>query len=90
MHWTEHPVYFQKTLDEYVSNDAIVFDGIHFLHVFIYLMRKRYDLLAKHFVNIGDRFSSDEEIIAFLKVRTKKIGFTPSARQPIPASWEAV
>jgi fatty acid desaturase len=79
MHWTEHPVYFQKTLDKYVSNEAIVFDSIHFLHVFIWLMRKRYDLLAKHFVNIGDRFSSDEEIIRFLKSRTGKIVRTPMA-----------
>lgn len=75
MHWTEHPVYFQKTLPKYIENNAIVFDGIHFLHVFIYLMRKRYDLLAKHFVNIGDRYQSDEEVIAFLKSRTARVPF---------------
>jgi fatty acid desaturase len=73
MHWTEHPHFFRKTLSEYIANDAIVFDGIHFLHVWLYLMRKRYDLLARHFVNIGNRFSTDEEIIAFLKSRTQKI-----------------
>jgi hypothetical protein len=75
MHWTEHPIHFRKTLDNYISNKAIVFDGIHFLHVFIYLMRNRYDLLARHFVNIGDQYASDEEVIAFLKTRTKKIPF---------------
>jgi fatty acid desaturase len=73
MHWTEHPHYFRKTLDEYIANEAIVFDGIHFLHVWLYLMGKRYDLLAKNFVNIGNRFNSDEEIMAFLRQRTKKI-----------------
>lgn len=73
MHWTEHPQYFLSTLKEYENNNAIVFDGIHFLHVFIYLMRDRYDLLAKHFVNIGNRFKSDEEIIAFLRSRTGRI-----------------
>ncbi|MGN6567751.1 MAG: fatty acid desaturase family protein [Flavipsychrobacter sp.] len=73
MHWTEHPIYFKKTIDKYVANDAIVFDGIHFLHVFVFLVRKRYDLLAKYFVNIGDRFKSDEEIAEFLKTRTQKI-----------------
>ena len=73
MHWTEHPHYFRKTLAEYVENEAIVFDGIHFLHVWLYLMGKRYDLLARHFVNIGNRFSTDAEIIAFLKTRTLKI-----------------
>ena len=26
-------------------------------------MGKRYDLLAKNFVNIGDRYQNDEEII---------------------------
>ncbi|WP_343671312.1 fatty acid desaturase [Chitinophaga sp.] len=73
MHWTEHPHYFRKTLHEYIENEAIVFDGIHFLHVWLWLMTKRYDLLAKHFVNIGNRFSSDEEIMAFLRQRTRKI-----------------
>jgi len=77
MHWTEHPAFFQDTLDEYAANNAIVFDGIHFLHVFIYLIRDRYDLLAKHFVNIGNRFQTDEEIIAFLRSRTQKIDVTP-------------
>ncbi len=77
MHWTEHPVYFQNTLDKYIENNAVVFDGIHFLHVFIYLMRGRYDLLAKHFVNLGDRFKSDEEIMVFLKSRTQKIDVKP-------------
>ncbi len=77
MHWTEHPVYFKKTLQEYKDNDAIVFYHIHFLHVFIYLMRHRYDLLAKYFVNIGGRFKTDEEVMAFLKERTKKIDVSP-------------
>lgn len=73
MHWTEHPVYFRQTLQEYVDNEAIVFDGIHFLHVWLWLVTGRYDKLARHFVNIGDRFANDEEVIAFLKSRTKKI-----------------
>ncbi|WP_126243464.1 fatty acid desaturase family protein [Chitinophaga rhizosphaerae] len=73
MHWTEHPVYFRQTLQEYIDNEGIVFDGIHFLHVFLWLVTRRYDKLARHYVNIGDRFSSDEEVIAFLKERTKKI-----------------
>lgn len=73
IHWTEHPVYFRNTLDEYIKNNAIVFDGIHFLHVFFYLSRGRYDILARHFVNIGNRFQSDDEVIALMKDRTRKI-----------------
>jgi len=75
MHWTEHPVYFKKTLNKYVANKAIVFDGIHFLHVFIWLMRKRYDLLAKNYVTLDDRYKTDAEIVTFLKSRTLKIAF---------------
>lgn len=91
MHWTEHPVYFNKTINKYIDNEAIVFDGIHFLHVFVYLMGKRYDLLAKNFVNIGDRYKSDEEVIAFLKKRTLKIvpAKVSAKVQPIPVVSES-
>jgi Fatty acid desaturase len=96
MHWTEHPVYFKKTLQQYIDNNAVVFEHIHFLHVFIYLARGRYDLLAKYFVNIGDRFNSDEEIIAFLRSRVDKIdvrpyfepGFKVPRSQPLAISAE--
>lgn len=75
MHWTEHPVYFKKTLNNYINNDAIVFDGIHFLHVFIWLMRKRYDLLAQNFVRLNNKYKTSEEVEKFLKSRTKKVPF---------------
>jgi fatty acid desaturase len=75
MHWTEHPTFFRNTLDKYAANDAIVFDGIHFLHVSIWLLRKRYDLLAAHFVNLNGKYASDEEVIRFLKSRTRRIAF---------------
>jgi len=73
IHWTEHPAYFQNTINEYAKNDAIVFEGIHFLHVFIYLVQNRYDKLAAHFVNIGDRYQNEEQVIALMKSRTQKI-----------------
>lgn len=73
MHWTEHPVYFQKTLNKYVTNNSIVFDGIHFLHVFMWLMRKRYDLLAKNFVILNNKYPTSKEVEDFLRSRTKKI-----------------
>ncbi len=85
MHYTEHPIHFQKNLPRYIANEAIVFDGIHFLHVYIWLMRRRYDLLAKHFVNLGDRYANDAEVIAFLKSRTRKIAFSDSSSVPVMA-----
>jgi len=46
-------------------------------------MLKRYDLLASHFVNLGNRFTSEDEVIALLKQRTKKIPSSYSVVTPI-------
>lgn len=73
MHWTDHPNHFKKHLQEYSDNDAIVFDGADFGKVFFWLITDRYDLLAAHFVNLGDRYQSDEEVIAMMKSRVKRI-----------------
>jgi len=73
MHWTEHPAFFQKTIDKYAKNQAIVFDQLDFLGVFINLMRKRYDVLASHVVNVNGTFRDEAEIEAVLRQRTKRI-----------------
>ncbi len=59
-------------MEAYAENKAVIFEGLDYARIFIFLMRKRYDLLAKNFVNINNAFTSDEEIIALLKERTKK------------------
>jgi hypothetical protein len=81
MHWTEHPEHFRKHLVDYIKNDAIVFDGIHFLHVYFWLMRKRYDLLAKHYVDLNGSFITDAQICGFLRSRTQKIVRDPEAEK---------
>ena len=74
MHYTEMPEEFLKRKDEFAANKAIVFDGIHYLHIFTWLLTKRYDKLADNLVNInGAIFQSKEEAIAVMKERTKKI-----------------
>lgn len=67
------PRVFLKTIEEYKKNKSIVFDGIHFLHVFIWLMQKNYKKLAAAYVNLDNRFTTDEEVIDFLKERTSRI-----------------
>ena len=60
--------------DEFIQKKAIIFDGIHYLHVFVWLMTKNYDKLADNLVNIDNKtFSSKEEAIELMKERTKKI-----------------
>lgn len=73
LHWTEHPAHLMENKQEYADNGAIVFEGIEFGGVWYYLMKKDYDKLASHVVNINNMYESDEEIIKILKQRTKKI-----------------
>jgi fatty acid desaturase len=73
LHWTEHPNHLMKHQDEYAQNKSIVFDGIHYLHIWFFLMTKNYDKLADHLVNIKGMFKSRDEAIDLMKVRTQKI-----------------
>jgi hypothetical protein len=73
MHWTLHPEHLQANLKVYAANKALIFEGIHFLHVWWYLMNKDYEKLAKRVVNIHGMFNSEDDIIALLKSRTRAI-----------------
>lgn len=72
LHWTEHPSAFLGSVDVYAANKAIVFDRLDFGQVFVALMRKDYEKLADHVVNVGNTFGSRDEVIATLKARTRK------------------
>ncbi len=73
LHWTDHPHHFRQHLDQYAQQESVVFDGIHFLHIFAFLMLRRYDLLARHFVDLNHHYASDADVIAFLKSRTRRM-----------------
>ncbi|MFD1000898.1 fatty acid desaturase family protein [Ohtaekwangia kribbensis] len=73
MHWTLHPEHLQTNLQVYATNKALIFEGIHFLHVWWYLMNKDYKKLAKRVVNIHGMFASEEDIISLMKSRTREI-----------------
>lgn len=72
MHWTEHPDNFRQTANYYIDNNAVVFSKIDIMLVAVFLLLKRYDLLARNFVNMGNRFACEEDIIVFLKERTAR------------------
>ncbi len=71
MHWTDHPRHLLENREEYARNKALVFNGLDFLVIFILLMRKRYDVLADHLVNLG-AWESKEEMVATMKERTRR------------------
>lgn len=73
MHYTEHPQHLLDHKEEYAANKSIIFHGIEFGGIWLRLMKKDYQGLADYVVNINNTFESDEEIIALLKHRTKKI-----------------
>ncbi|PRY43121.1 fatty acid desaturase [Spirosoma oryzae] len=73
MHWTEHPIFFQKTIDKYAQHKAVIFDGLDFLQIFFLLMRRRYDRLAQHMVNVNGAFADEQEAIDLLRSRTQRI-----------------
>jgi len=73
LHYTDIPAEFIKNKDKFAENKVFVFDGIHYLHIFVWLMTKRYDKLSDNIVNINNVYSNKEEVIALMKERTKKI-----------------
>lgn len=73
LHWTEHPNHLTKNLDTYVANKALVFEGLDFLGVWLKVMRKDYDSLADHVVNMNGMWSSKEEVIEVMKHRVQRL-----------------
>jgi len=73
MHWTLHPDHLCQNKSEYARNQALIFEGMEFLGVWINLMSGNYDVLATHLVNIDGAFQSTEEAITVMKRRTAKI-----------------
>ncbi|HEX6224467.1 MAG TPA: fatty acid desaturase [Chryseolinea sp.] len=73
LHWTMHPGHLIDNMHQYSENKALVFEGIHFLHVWWYLMTDNYAKLASRVINLNGMFQSEEELIALMRNRTRKI-----------------
>lgn len=73
-HWTELPGDFQANAARYAKEGCVVFEGLDFFMVSLFLFLKRYDVLARHFVRLPGDERTDEQVIAFLKTRTARIG----------------
>ena len=73
-HWSELPVEFEANREKYGSEDAIVFDGIDFFQVWLFLMLRRYRALARRFVRLpGAPERSEDEVIEFLQSRLRPV-----------------
>ncbi|MFW5920518.1 MAG: fatty acid desaturase family protein [Polyangiales bacterium] len=81
-HWTEMPEDFERDIERYVEADAVVFEGIDYFQIWWLLMWKRFDALARHFVDLRDEPRRHEEIVALLQERVRAL----PARGVVPQS----
>lgn len=73
-HFTEYPAEFAKNLDRYGQNDSIVFQGVDFFEVWLFLMLGRWSRLARAFVQLPSAPTRNhDEIVAFLKARVRPV-----------------
>ncbi len=73
-HWTELPTEFRDNIETYGREDAIVFEGVDFFMVWVFLMLGMWETLAKRFVRLpGAPARTDAEAIEFMKSRVKRI-----------------
>ncbi|MEW6430471.1 MAG: fatty acid desaturase [Myxococcota bacterium] len=72
-HWTELPKDFLDNAERYAKEGCVVFEGLDFFMVSFFLFLRRYDALAKHFVRLPGDTRTDEQIVEFLRSRTKRI-----------------
>ena len=74
-HWCEMPEDFAANRESYIKNKSIIFNTYDYQILWIFLMLKRYDWLAKHFVDLNepDKKMSQAEIIDLLKMRTAPV-----------------
>jgi fatty acid desaturase len=68
-HWTEMPEDFQRNIASYAEQGALVFSGVDFFVVWMWLMVKRYDWLADRIVALGEP-RPRAELIAMMRERT--------------------
>jgi fatty acid desaturase len=72
-HWTEMPGDFERNAAIYAREGALVFEGVDFFGVWLLLMLRRYDRLAKRYVNLDGRARPRDEIAALLRARAQAI-----------------
>jgi hypothetical protein len=77
-HWTEMPGDFFANRERYAAEGAVVFEGIDYFQVWVLLMLKRYDVLARRFVDLGEQPRAHAEIVAYLRARTRPIVTRPA------------
>ncbi len=72
-HFSDLPGDLERNLSTYAAEGAIVFNGIDFFQVSLYLFLGRYNWLARHFVPLEGQPRDEAAIMALLRSRTAPI-----------------
>lgn len=67
-HWREYPVNYQKHIEEYKQNRAIIFQDTQAFELFFFILFNDFEKMADKFVDLNGDMSRDD-IIALLKHR---------------------
>jgi fatty acid desaturase len=71
-HWREYPINFEKHMDEYKANRAVVFQDTQAFEVFFLILFRDFEKMADKFVDLNGDMSR-EDIIALLKTRLQPV-----------------
>lgn len=67
-HWREYPINYQKHIEEYKQNRAIIFQDTQAFELFFFILFNDFEKMADKFVDLNGDMSRDD-IIALLKHR---------------------
>jgi fatty acid desaturase len=77
LHYTEMAAEFEANRARYGAADAIVFDGIDYFQVWLFLMTGRFQRLARAFIRLpGAPARSNDDVVQLLKARLRPIPST--------------
>lgn len=69
MHWTEMPDAFNKNLEKYYQGNALIFKTLDYQIIWLLLMLKRHNFLAKFYVAKKSDGLKSEEVVSLIKER---------------------
>jgi fatty acid desaturase len=67
--WYQLPDLFLKNIEKHAANDSFVFDGIGSMEVGNLVLKKDFEKLADHYLNVGQPKRSRSQLIAEFKRR---------------------
>ncbi len=85
-HWLDMPQDLLDKKQKMIENQSLVFRKVDYFMIWVLLMLKRYNTLAKFYVQLDpENPLSEDEIVALLKRRTAKFDMATLESSPAPA-----